>query len=74
MGLVVPMTFLQVTLQDIMEHLHLAKDPGLVVPITNVSAHVIDGYFIQIRAKVDVIWIQTPGEYIDGFIVYSKAR
>eukprot|EP00957_Ditylum_brightwellii_P069946 5311843-Ditylum_brightwellii.AAC.1 len=74
MGLVVRMTFLQVTLQGVLECLHPAKDLGLVVPITNAFTHVIYGYFIPIRAKGGLVRIQTPGECIDGFVVYNKAR
>eukprot|EP00957_Ditylum_brightwellii_P044919 3406773-Ditylum_brightwellii.AAC.1 len=73
-GLVVQMTFLQVALQGVLECLHLAKDPGLVVPITNVFALVVDGDFIPVGAKVDVLPINTPMECIDGLIVHNKAR
>eukprot|EP00957_Ditylum_brightwellii_P081373 6189619-Ditylum_brightwellii.AAC.1 len=55
------MTFLQVALQDILECLHPVKDLGLVVTITNAFAHVIDGNFIPVGAKVDVVQIHTPG-------------
>eukprot|EP00957_Ditylum_brightwellii_P007551 571219-Ditylum_brightwellii.AAC.1 len=66
MGLVLWVTFLQVALQGVLERLHLAKDLSLVVPITNAFTLVVDGDFIPVSAKVDVLLINTPGECIDG--------
>eukprot|EP00957_Ditylum_brightwellii_P086242 6563014-Ditylum_brightwellii.AAC.1 len=74
MGLVVQMTFLQVTLQGALECLYPAENPGLVVPITNAFTHIINCHFIPIHTEVDVLGINTPGECINGFIVDSKAR
>ena len=68
------MSFLQVTLQGVLERLYPAKDLGLVVPITNAFTHVINCHFISIRAEVDVLGINTLGECINGFVVDSKAR
>eukprot|EP00957_Ditylum_brightwellii_P196850 14998095-Ditylum_brightwellii.AAC.1 len=74
MELVVRVTFLQVTLQGILERLYPAEDPGLVVPITNAFTHIINCHFIPICAEVDVVGINTPGECINGFVVDNKAR
>ena len=74
MGLVVRVTFLQVALQNILERLHPAKDSGLVFHITNALTSVIDGDFIPVSAKVDVLLINTPGGCIDCLVVHSKAR
>eukprot|EP00957_Ditylum_brightwellii_P016940 1277265-Ditylum_brightwellii.AAC.1 len=68
MGLVVQVTFLQVALQDVLERLHPAKESGLVVPITNAFTLIVDGDFIPVNAKVDVLLINTPGECIDGLV------
>ena len=61
-------------LQSVLERLHTAKDSGLVFHITNALTPVIDGDFIPVSAKVDVLLINTPGECIDCLIVHSKAR
>ena len=74
MGLVVRVTFLQVALQSVLERLHPVKDLGLVFPITNALTLVVDGDFIPVSAKVDVLLINTPGECIDCLVVHSKAR
>eukprot|EP00957_Ditylum_brightwellii_P183199 13954516-Ditylum_brightwellii.AAC.1 len=68
------MTFLQVALQGVLECLHPAKDPGLVVPIINAFAIVVDSDFIPVSAKNDVLLINTPGKCIDDLVVHSKAR
>eukprot|EP00957_Ditylum_brightwellii_P143476 10930453-Ditylum_brightwellii.AAC.1 len=57
-----------------LERLDLAENLGLVVSITKVFTILINCGLVPVSAVVNEVFIDTPWQYRNGFVVHCKAR